>query len=233
MHSHDRTLLARLGFSDPDKKDPTHDLACAYLAEDAQARRIVAMLDQVRPPADRVEKRSADIYTDARLRRLVSRLEHVVAKGSGQYRSTIGFLDVAVAWETEAHNVGWYDWRKNEYVTEWERRPVDKWELSHRQAVLVEVKIGRVPTGDLLRQVKLYAGHCQDLATDVLSISDWDRRTQCIETRPTWLMVATAYPMSKDEVVCLSREGIRHIRLGDGFRSWCNRQSQESDSQEI
>ncbi len=32
MHSHDRTLIAELGFKDPDKGEPEHDLACNYLA---------------------------------------------------------------------------------------------------------------------------------------------------------------------------------------------------------
>jgi len=32
MHAHDRTMLARFGFADPDKREPLHDLACQYLA---------------------------------------------------------------------------------------------------------------------------------------------------------------------------------------------------------
>ncbi len=31
-HAHDRTLLARLGFDDPDKSEARHDSACFYLA---------------------------------------------------------------------------------------------------------------------------------------------------------------------------------------------------------
>lgn len=31
-YSHDKTILARLGFQDPDAKDPLHDLACEYMA---------------------------------------------------------------------------------------------------------------------------------------------------------------------------------------------------------
>jgi len=33
MHSHKRTLLASLGFNDPDKKDSRHNLGCQYLAQ--------------------------------------------------------------------------------------------------------------------------------------------------------------------------------------------------------
>ena len=35
-HAHDRTLLASLGFADPDKKDQMHDLACEYLSQPTQ-----------------------------------------------------------------------------------------------------------------------------------------------------------------------------------------------------
>lgn len=31
MHSHDQSLLAKMGFNDPDKKDARHDLACRYI----------------------------------------------------------------------------------------------------------------------------------------------------------------------------------------------------------
>jgi hypothetical protein len=42
-YSHDRTLLAKFGFADPDKKLPRHDLACAYVKARASviAQRIV------------------------------------------------------------------------------------------------------------------------------------------------------------------------------------------------
>ena len=39
-HTHDRTLLAQLGFADPDKNDAMHDLVCEYLAEKLEKERI-------------------------------------------------------------------------------------------------------------------------------------------------------------------------------------------------
>ncbi len=44
MHAHDRTLISRLGFADPDKKEPLHDLACRYLALPVNARRLASMV---------------------------------------------------------------------------------------------------------------------------------------------------------------------------------------------
>lgn len=73
-HAHDRTLLAKLGFADPDKKDARHDLACRYTAlpesglaiakaEDARdaARADARVLahayrNDTRPPPDVVER---------------------------------------------------------------------------------------------------------------------------------------------------------------------------------
>ncbi len=44
MRAHDQTKLAAFGFSDPDKKEPDHELACAYLAQDAVARKLVSVV---------------------------------------------------------------------------------------------------------------------------------------------------------------------------------------------
>lgn len=38
MHTHERTHLARLGFADPDKKNPLHDKICADIATSTNAR---------------------------------------------------------------------------------------------------------------------------------------------------------------------------------------------------
>lgn len=44
MHSHDRTLLSRLAFGDPDKKSPLHDLACRFLAQREQHDKLLQVL---------------------------------------------------------------------------------------------------------------------------------------------------------------------------------------------
>lgn len=59
-HSHEQSLLARLGFADPDRKDKRHTLACQYLCEPDVARKVlqVAGLDVTpkdAPPVLRVE----------------------------------------------------------------------------------------------------------------------------------------------------------------------------------
>lgn len=43
-HSSDRTLLASLGFADPDKRNPTHTLACQYVARPEVAQAILGRI---------------------------------------------------------------------------------------------------------------------------------------------------------------------------------------------
>jgi hypothetical protein len=134
-HSHDRTLLASLSFGDPDKKDPMHDLACEYLSQQEQARRLVELLEPVATSSaaqrvtlvsfpqgaryydDRVYgsddhahkemqgwcQKSQYILVEASLQSddliVESKIESAISKGEGQYKTTIGFLDVSTSWE--------------------------------------------------------------------------------------------------------------------------------------
>jgi hypothetical protein len=93
MHSHDRTLMARLGFSDPDKKDPRHDWACQYLCQIDRAEKI----------ARAVQKRTREIdgiaYSLRCLEKVTTASEWAISKGQNQYRTTIGFIDVRVHYD--------------------------------------------------------------------------------------------------------------------------------------
>jgi hypothetical protein len=83
MHSHDRTYLASLAFADPDKKVPAHDFACQYLAQPDVA---ASVLDALFGSADRPRKG------------LRSKMEVPISKGYGQYKTTIGFLDLVIGY---------------------------------------------------------------------------------------------------------------------------------------
>lgn len=75
-HSHDRTLLSSLGFSDPDKKDPTHDKVCRYLAYGCPVDLMIAC-----GQTPRITRGKTEV---------------MLTKGEGKYKTTIGFLDVVV-----------------------------------------------------------------------------------------------------------------------------------------
>lgn len=106
MHSHDRTMIVKLGFADADKKNPLHDWACQYLARDSVAPKIIdAYLDREmaqrisnNPPPNGVTLGNAQVGFDAEL-------EFPISKGQGQYRTTIGFIDVLYRVKLEAEIV--------------------------------------------------------------------------------------------------------------------------------
>lgn len=89
-HSHTRTLLAKLGFADPDRKEPLHDKACRYLSAPGQAQRLVELTRE--PPAD--ERR--EIHSLTRPAQPRANVEVALSKGNGTYKTTIGFVDVVL-----------------------------------------------------------------------------------------------------------------------------------------
>lgn len=74
MRTSDRTMLEKCGFSDPDRKETMHDAACAYIAANSLelCRRLV----------------SPEIHKSTPI------LEYPITKGSGHYKTTMGFADV-------------------------------------------------------------------------------------------------------------------------------------------
>ena len=73
-HAHDNTLLAKLGFADPDRKNPLHDMACQYLTQ----------LDVVNQFLVRPVNPDEFDY----------QLETHIVKGQDRFATTIGFIDV-------------------------------------------------------------------------------------------------------------------------------------------
>ena len=68
MHSHNRTLLAKLGFADPDKGEPRHDMACRYVTEPAQVAAILQRIGRRAPatpsPVERYASLNAPLHVD-------------------------------------------------------------------------------------------------------------------------------------------------------------------------
>lgn len=95
MHSHDRTLLAKLGFADPDKKNPEHDQACLYLR---QPETLTRLSDWMRNVIATMPGREAVSVTAK------SQLEYHLQKGEGEYATTIGFLDAVIEFRIECNS---------------------------------------------------------------------------------------------------------------------------------
>jgi len=212
MHSHDRTLLSRLGFQDPDHKSSKHDLACQYLAAPEQARRLADILFSsttgVRPYADDnswekgVEQYKIVGQETVSVRVMGTCLEFPLTKGQAQYLTVIGFLDVLM----EVRLSGKMDGMKLVGTVE---TPIQQNTHWSDQNVVIEVKTQAMPVGDILRQFRLYGQYFP-------GVSKW--------------VLATTYRMSDIDKNTLKAEGITHIRLGESFASWAARMSDSKDT---
>lgn len=108
VHSHDRTMLASLGFADPDKRDRLHTLACRYLDLSKSRRIIAGILSSMSPTKERVTPKD-----------IPAQFEAIITKGEGQYQTIVGFADLVLP----------FAWPDSRYVAELaievKIRPVD------------------------------------------------------------------------------------------------------------
>lgn len=86
--------------------------------------------------------------------------------------------------------------------------------IFHTCSIGIEVKIGQIPIGNAIRQIKLYASYCD-------------------EGMP-WVL-ATRYAISKGDRDALKNENILHIRLAAGFDAYLEsqRNAPEAESPEL
>jgi len=178
MHSHDRTMLAKLGFADPDKKDALHDAACRYMATSESYQKLV----------DRFVKLK-DGFSHSGLTKYS--IDFHIGKGSGQYRTTVGFADVVLIGKLQEQ---WWDNEKKRISL-----------IDHTFSILIEVKIGWVSAGDIIRQLGLYRSY----------------RTADL------VVCACAFQMNAAEVQSLKNEGIRYVYLGESFREYAAKERSE------
>jgi hypothetical protein len=198
MRSHDRTLLSSLGFNDPDKKDPRHDLACRYIGQPEIAGKVLTTFN-VPLHVSKVSQNDFEFEGEESQTLTLQKAsyEWPLSKGDGQYKVTIGFLDVLLRSELAAFSKGRQ--RSKYYFSPWgEWRDVD--ETSRSNVVVgVEVKVGEVGAGEIMRQVRLYREH--------MSFKGF--------------VVATAFALSPGGAEQLHSANIRHFVLGKGFERFC------------
>jgi hypothetical protein len=224
-HSHDRTLLASLGFADPDRNSDKHGLACRYLTlMDVHAK----VWRRLHPEwfAEKPDLEPKRITTDSehygghglveehdlpRNIELFSRLgkaqtEVHIQKGYSQYATTIGFWDVvlnvqtqSLQWESKSHSVP-LDKTKPFGPRRYTYTLTPNWlQHSYGRHAHVEVKANKVDVGSILRQMALY-----------MSYSQGDH-----------YVVAVTWPMTESELGVLQAKGIHVIFLGASFDNYC------------
>ena len=207
MHAHDRTMLARLGFADPDRREPLHDQACRYLTTTPAISRIIDVLElEYTNRPSRFEYspgRQHRCRTDRTVSWTDATFEREISKGYGQYRTTIGFIDVHLQFRLDyrryqveqrrtVHNRDEEPWTPHEDYAD-----VDSTEAA------IEVKATSTPVGEVIRQINLYRSYSR--------ISTW--------------ILATTYPLTQSQVDCLSNERIKHVVLGANFLEYVEQQA--------
>lgn len=238
MHSHDRTMLAKLGFSDPDRREPAHDLAIRHLADEERANALVRMFG------------NSGEWSGERWRfRSSTHPEFHLAKGEGQYKTTVGFLDLAVVF-SQARSITKHGVPPKRDIHSFMSRsdfqniePQDYFEWRERRGcIVIEVKTTPGFISDAMRQIGLYAefGAAQRVAeTHPLSLhppssehhvvwySNEDGRYMDCDWGE-WYVLATTFGVEQSEVDLLHRAGIKHVVLGDGFDAYCESKKRES-----
>lgn len=219
-HSLNRTMLANLGFADPDKREPDHDLACEYLSQNALtlAKRLTGSTPDARQPfrwSDGTSNFAAmgsyawDIGHVSRQR------ETAVSKGHGQYRTTVGFLDLAIAYRVDLLIRGERcllpsDKGQHSLRGASDGNIEDAWPLGCKLErgewrvpfdwpdIGIEVKALPVSVGDIIRQIRLYREYCR---------------------KSLWV-AATCFPLTQSDLCALKQNGVRHVYLGESFENW-------------
>lgn len=228
-HSHEQSLLARLGFADPDRKDKRHTLACQYLCEPEVARRVIRAVGITTPSEPVPEPKS--VVVDFSGRSLYDKDKYeagkpelskstewiskvrtgVEMKVEGSRGFLIGFVDVFI----EVHKTKWT--RELEKLPEGRGESQywtgNKWWYYPRASIahrfIIEVKATPVDVADAIKQLKMY------------SVAE-----------PTHTVLATCYPMTQADKGTLNSSGIYHIYLGDGFKAYCAKRAQEKPVEE-
>lgn len=227
--SMDRTLLARLGFGDSDRREPEHDQACRYVLQNAQKIVRAFWPRECHESCELTwsEHNGAAYIGRGALEHTItivnSEQERVVSKGRDQFKTTIGFIDAFFSFRSEMILTGSRRTIPEQYIKNpeeikrafsqnvlWDQsicQTAGAWDTGLIMAYAAfEVKIKPTPISEAIRQIKLY-------------------RQYMIRT-PSWFLV-TRFPINQCDVNTLRQESISHIYLGEGFDVWMKSQTTE------
>lgn len=209
--SRDNTLLAKLAFADPDKQSPVHDAACRYLAQKDVALKLCQASTKLTDLGYCVNSGQWGSGSDWHLPDVFemekTAIEEPVSKGSGQYKTTIGFMDVVI-------------YSKQQALDAESRKMMPAFGIG------VEVKHTQKNIHDAVRQIKLYQEYTDNpfgliKAAGKAFPQQWG--TKIVD----WFL-ATTFAISQQELELLISSDIRYIKLGEGFDEYLKRASTPS-----
>ena len=206
-HAYNRTLIARLGFADRDRRLPEHDLACQYLATPEVTQKVLELY--LPQPQQRLAPKFGSaasaygIYTQVLPPTyLAPRFEVPIQRGRPASGPVVGFLDLVLSADVAVTDVA---------VTYEERDLADE-QVSYgpsqvilAKRVVIEVKIAPTNVSEILRQIQFYRQHLDPQA-----------ELYC------WVAV-TRFCISVEEKAMLAGAGIGHLRLGPKFEAYRER----------
>ena len=271
-YTKDRTLLASLAFADKDKKEPLHDLAGQFLLQPEIAAQLMTLLNiNTASTTDIAEywqsvgniisakehcPHKHKAHTQVQCRETVrceydatfigGRLEVPLIKGSGQYRSMIGFVDGVLHYELAVISRAVSSEKRCQFdhyrddpsmasdgwiYSKRHTHPTTKTRENYRTyAIPFEIKIHRESVGNILRQIKLYEEFIA-LADDAFTGRDLEnaRRAHKDPDPPLWVL-AVAYDVTAAEQEAFAAEHIHCVRLGAGFDAFVAAQTKRNET---
>lgn len=237
-HSHERTLLASLGFSDRDRRERRHTWACQYLARPDVAMKVAAHLEPgwAAPIPERVavtartSKDAPDTGGVCGLRFGSAETEVPILRGRDHL---VGFWDVRVKFK--ATLPAWREagaaYAPGEAVEAMDRAAGlfgGTWSMLAGRSPLAPPKPRDVCVGvrhepvdyptsrEMFVEVKASPVDVGDVAKQMALYMQFTA-----ERADALFVVATCYAMPRSDRETLAAKGVRHIWLGDGFDAYC------------
>lgn len=198
MHSHDNTRLAQFGFQDPDRKLKKHALACQYLSrgpvsknKPSRARKVLNALGIEFGPFQ-------------------ARCEASLSKGEGQYKTTIGFVDVQYETPMGDTHDGY----------------------AETSVIGIEVKITPCAWDVALRQINLYREYAPTIPGQPSTKPKrrWGDKEEPLSYWHAWIL-AVAFPMTTSDVESLRTADVHVLRLGEKFERWLERRDRKKNAE--
>jgi hypothetical protein len=240
MHTHDRTFISSLGFADPDKHEPLHDLACAYISLPDIAKKIMGK----EPTSGEAKFQNTTVVGNGgtsdeyrciwtgTLRRGVTyahSLEVPIVKGEGKFQTTIGFVDAVLQRNAESRFYGTCQPLERDWDVDGERA----WKSKEPYSVdgdggdelwgAVPAKLRPKSYSDeqliVGVEVKIRSVPVGDLLRQLKLYMGHVGRGFSIERVDRWVAVLR-YNIDDDYYRTLESEGVHVVRLGEAFGAW-------------